>query len=96
MGKLLAPWRRWLREDVFYIVTAEEASSFKRLQTDEERQKFVELFWLRRDPTPDTIENEYKQEHYRPIAYANEAIRRGNSRLEGRPRNDLHQVRSSG
>jgi GWxTD domain-containing protein len=55
---------------VVYIITDEEKSAFKRLQTDEERQQFVEQFWLRRDPTPDSIENEYKEEHYRRIAYA--------------------------
>ena len=48
------------------------ATAFKRLQTDEEREQFIEQFWLRRDPTPDTVENEFKEEHYRRIAYANE------------------------
>ena len=46
--------------------------AFKRLKTDEEREQFIEQFWLRRDPTPDTDENEFKEEHYRRIAYANE------------------------
>ncbi len=46
--------------------------AFKQFATDEEREQFVEQFWLRRDPTPDTVENEYKEEHYRRIAYANE------------------------
>ncbi|MBV9294693.1 MAG: GWxTD domain-containing protein, partial [Acidobacteriaceae bacterium] len=55
-----------------YIITDEEKQAFKRLKTDEERQQFVEQFWLRRDPTPDTEENEYKEEHYRRIAYAND------------------------
>src|SRR5580693_6117233 len=64
------PWKKWLTQDVVYIITDEEKSAFKRLQTDEERQQFVEQFWLRRDPTPDSIENEYKEEHYRRIAYA--------------------------
>ena len=61
-----------MNEDVFYIITDEEKAAFKRLQTDEEKQQFVEQFWLRRDPTPDTEENEYKEEHYRRIAYAND------------------------
>jgi GWxTD domain-containing protein len=65
-------WRDWLNNDVAYIITAEERSAFVRLSTDEERAKFVEQFWMRRDPTPDTVENEFKQEHYRRIAYANE------------------------
>jgi GWxTD domain-containing protein len=70
--ELETPYRKWLNEDVAYIITDEERSAFKRLQTDEEREQFIEAFWARRDPTPDTIENEYKEEHYRRIAYANE------------------------
>jgi GWxTD domain-containing protein len=70
--ELETPYRRWLTEDVAYIITDEERTAFKRLQTDEERDQFIEQFWLRRDPTPDTVENEYKEEHYRRIAYANE------------------------
>ncbi|MBV9081644.1 MAG: GWxTD domain-containing protein [Acidobacteriaceae bacterium] len=70
--ELMGPWKKWLNEDVVYIITDEEKQAFKRLKTDEERQQFVEQFWLRRDPTPDTEENEYKEEHYRRIAYAND------------------------
>jgi GWxTD domain-containing protein len=70
--ELETPYRKWLNEDVSYIITDEERSAFKRLQNDEEREQFIENFWLRRDPTPDTIENEFKEEHYRRIAYANE------------------------
>jgi GWxTD domain-containing protein len=70
--ELETPWKKWLNEDVSYIITDEERKSFKQMNTDEERESFVESFWLRRDPTPDTIENEYKEEHYRRIAYANE------------------------
>src|SRR5690349_8037627 len=70
--ELEGPWKKWLNEDVIYIITDEERSAFKHLQTDEEREQFVEQFWKRRDPTPDTEENEYKEELYRRIAYANE------------------------
>ncbi len=70
--ELAGPWKKWLNEDVVYIITDEEKQAFKRLSTDEERQQFVEQFWLRRDPTPDTEENEFKEEHYRRIAYAND------------------------
>ncbi len=70
--ELETPWKKWLTEDVSYIITDEERRAFKNLQTDEEREQFVENFWLRRDPTPDTEENEFKEEHYRRIAYANE------------------------
>ena len=69
--------RRWLDEDVRWIITEEEMSAFKQLSNDEERDQFIEQFWLRRDPTPDTMENEYKEEHYRRIAYANERFQAG-------------------
>ena len=65
------PYRKWLNEDVAYIIAKEERAAFERLQTNDEREKFIEQFWLRRDPTPGTPENEFKQEHYRRIAYAN-------------------------
>jgi GWxTD domain-containing protein len=69
---LETPYKHWLNEDVAYIITDEERSAFLQLSNDEERDQFIEQFWLRRDPTPDTVENEYKEEHYRRIAYANE------------------------
>jgi GWxTD domain-containing protein len=75
--ELETPYKKWLTEDVGYIITDEERQAFKRLQTDEERQQFIEQFWLRRDPTPDTEENEFKEEHYRRIAYANERYASG-------------------
>src|SRR6185437_10769778 len=75
--ELETPYRKWLNEDVAYIITDEERSAFKRLQTDEEREQFIENFWLRRDPSADTVENEFKEEHYRRIAYANEHFASG-------------------
>lgn len=75
--ELQGPWKKWLNEDVVYIITDEEKAAFKRMHTDEERQNFVEAFWLRRDPTPETEENEYKEEHYRRIAYANDHFASG-------------------
>src|SRR5947207_1416635 len=69
--------RKWLDEDVSYIITNEERSAFKALKTDEEREQFIEQFWLRRDPTPDTVDNEFKEEHYARIAYANERFASG-------------------
>src|SRR5258706_95359 len=75
--ELETPYRKWLTEDVAYIITDEERLAFKRLNTDDEREQFIEQFWLRRDPTPDTIENEFKEEHYRRIAYANERFSSG-------------------
>jgi GWxTD domain-containing protein len=65
-------YQKWLNGDVVYIISDEERKAFQQLNTDEERGKFVEQFWLRRDPTPGTPENEFKEEIYRRIAYANE------------------------
>ncbi|HUS08306.1 MAG TPA: GWxTD domain-containing protein [Bryobacteraceae bacterium] len=75
--ELETPYRKWLNEDVGYIITDEERQAWKRMSTDDERQSFIEQFWLRRDPTPDTAENEYKEEHYRRIAYTNERFASG-------------------
>lgn len=75
--ELETPYRKWLNEDVTYIITDEERKAWKNLATDEEREQFIEQFWLRRDPTPDSQENEYKEEHYRRIAYANERYASG-------------------
>jgi len=69
--------KKWLDQDVLYIITDEEKASFKRLTTDDERYQFIESFWLRRDPSPDTIENETRDEHYRRIAYSNERFASG-------------------
>jgi len=70
-------YKKWLDEDVRWIITDEERAAFKQLSNDEERDNFIEAFWARRDPTPDTPENEFKEEHYRRIAYANEHFAAG-------------------
>jgi GWxTD domain-containing protein len=75
--ELETPYKKWMDEDVVYIISDEERKAFHQLNTDEEREQFVEQFWLRRDPTPDTEENEFKEEHYRRIAYANEHFASG-------------------
>jgi GWxTD domain-containing protein len=70
-------YKKWLSEDVAWIITDEERKAFMLLSNDEERDSFIEAFWQRRDPTPDTEENEFKEEHYRRIAYANEHFAAG-------------------
>ncbi|MGD0600113.1 MAG: GWxTD domain-containing protein [Terriglobales bacterium] len=70
--ELSKTYKKWLDEDVRWIITDQERSAFMQLSNDEERDQFIEAFWQRRDPTPDTEENEFKEEHYRRIAYANE------------------------
>jgi GWxTD domain-containing protein len=69
--------RKWLEEDAAYIISDDEKAAFKALTTDEQREQFIENFWLRRDPSPDTFENEFKEEHYARIAYANERFSSG-------------------
>ena len=75
--ELKEAYKRWLSTDVDYIITKEEKRAFLALQTDEERENFIENFWRRRDPNPDTEENEYREEYYERIAYANEKFTSG-------------------
>ncbi|MGP8227078.1 MAG: GWxTD domain-containing protein [Terracidiphilus sp.] len=70
-------YKTWLEQDVAYIITDEERKAFKALGNDEEREAFIEQFWLRRNPNPDSPENEFREEHYRRIAYANEHFAAG-------------------
>ncbi|MBZ5502286.1 MAG: GWxTD domain-containing protein [Acidobacteriia bacterium] len=65
-------YKKWLNEDVIYIIAPEERRNFLRLQTNEEREQFIEAFWQRRNPDPDSLDNTFKEEHYRRIAYVNE------------------------
>ena len=67
-----SPYKKWLSEEVPYIITGEERAAFKKLTTDDEREQFIEQFWERRNPNPGSPENEFKEEYYRRIAYANE------------------------
>jgi GWxTD domain-containing protein len=71
-NEMETPYKKWLSEEVPYIITNEERSAFKKLSTDDERESFIENFWERRNPNPGSPENEYKEEYYRRIAYANE------------------------
>jgi GWxTD domain-containing protein len=75
--ELKRAYKDWLDKDVAYIITDEERKAFKKLQTDDERERFIEEFWRRRDPDPDTDENEYREEYYERIAYANEHFASG-------------------
>ena len=72
LKELDTPYRQWLEEDVVYIIAPEERQAFLQLETNEEREQFIEQFWLRRSANPDLPENDFKEEHYRRIAYANE------------------------
>jgi len=66
-----SPYDKWVEEEVPYIITDEERQAFKKLTTDDEREKFIDSFWERRNPNPGSRENEFKEEYYRRIAYAN-------------------------
>jgi GWxTD domain-containing protein len=70
-------YQDWLDEDARWIITPGERAAFGQLASDDERDRFIEAFWQRRDPTPDTVENEFEQEHYRRILYANEHFAAG-------------------
>ena len=75
--ELKSVYKNWLEQDVSYIITDEERKAFKALKTDEERDQFIEQFWLRRDPDPDTPENEYKEQYWERVQYANEKFTSG-------------------
>src|ERR1041385_3652931 len=75
--ELEGAYKKWLEQDVGYIITDEERKVFKSLQNDEEREQFIEQFWLRRNPDPESLTNDYKEEHYRRISYANQHFASG-------------------
>jgi len=64
-------YKQWLEEEVVYIIVPIEREVFLKLETDRERDLFIEAFWKHRDPTPSTPENEFRKEHYRRISYVN-------------------------
>jgi GWxTD domain-containing protein len=76
-NELKGPYKKWVDEDVRWIITDQELKAFKSLSNDEERDNFIEQFWQRRNPDPDSPENEYREENYRRIAYANEHFAAG-------------------
>ncbi len=91
--ELETPYRKWLNEDVSYIITDEERAAFKRLSTDEEREQFIEQFWLRRDPTPDTRRERVQGRALPPHRLRQRALRLRHPRLEDGPRTHLHHLR---
>jgi GWxTD domain-containing protein len=76
-NELSDTYKTWLNQDVVWIISDEEKKAFKSLTNDEERDAFIEQFWLRRNPDPDSQDNEFREEHYRRIAYANEHFAAG-------------------
>jgi len=75
--ELKGPYKTWLDQEVPYIITDEERKAFLSLSNDEEREAFIENFWQRRNPNPDSPENEFREEHYRRIQYANDHFAAG-------------------
>jgi len=73
-------YKRWVEEEVIYIITPREKDVFLQLGTDKEREIFIEAFWKQRDPTTGTPRNEFKEEHYRRLSYANGFFGRGTPR----------------
>lgn len=75
--ELKKAYQVWKKEDVALIITPAELAAFDKLETDDEREQFIKIFWDQRDPDPDTEENEFKEEHYERLAYANEHFTSG-------------------
>jgi GWxTD domain-containing protein len=76
LGELSEAHRKWIEEEVPYIITDREKEVFLQLQTVEERDRFIDAFWSRRDPNPATPINEFREEHYKRIEYANQFLGR--------------------
>ena len=81
---LPAAARFWLAEDVLDIITPEERRAFLSLKTDEDRDNFIDLFWARRNPDPDSSRNAFEEEHYKRIVFANEKYGTARSKVLGR------------
>ena len=75
--RLPKTYKKWLEEEVVYIITPREKNAFKQLETDKQRNLFIEEFWRQRDPVPSSPQNEFREEHYRRIEYANKWFGRG-------------------
>jgi GWxTD domain-containing protein len=75
--ELLPVYREWLNGPVSYIITPEERAAFLHLETNEERENFIENFWERRNPDPGSADNAFKEDYYERIAYANEHFSSG-------------------
>ncbi len=69
-NEIPAQHKKWADEEVLYIISDNEREVFKSLRTDEEREGFIRTFWRRRDPTPETPVNEFREEHYRRLEWA--------------------------
>jgi len=96
LKELDSAYRQWLTEDVTYIISPDERNAFLQLDTNEEREQFIEQFWLRRSSNPDLPENDFKEEHYRRIAYANEHYASGIPGWKDRSRPHVHHVGPGG
>jgi GWxTD domain-containing protein len=75
--ELKGTYKTWLGQEVTYIISDDERKAFMTLSNDEERDSFIEAFWQRRNPNPDSPENEFRDEHYRRIQYANDHFAAG-------------------
>ena len=94
--ELDTPYKKWLDEDVVYIITPEERSAFLHLQTNEEREQFIEQFWLRRNPDPGFARKHLQRRALSPHRLYQRTLRLGHSRLEDRSRPHLHHVGPAG
>src|SRR5258708_17115885 len=83
--ELRGPYKKWLDEDVAWIITDEERQAFRQLSNDEGRDQVIEAFWQRRDPPPNTEEHQYQEEHYQRIPFPNQHFPAGLPRLKHDP-----------
>ncbi len=72
-------YEKWLKEEVVWIIGAEERKAFEQLRDNAARDRFIEEFWARRDPTPGTPANEYREEHAARLKYVTQHFREGST-----------------
>lgn len=69
--------KNWHKKDVNHIITKAEAAEYKKLKKSEDQELYIELFWAKRDPTPNTRKNEFREQYYQRLAHAEGAFRYG-------------------
>lgn len=77
VGQNVKNLRNWHREEVTHIITKSEAAEYRKLKKDEDRKNFIELFWAKRDPTPSTEKNEFREVYYARLAHVEKTFRYG-------------------
>ena len=96
LKELDTPYKQWLNEDVIYIISPEERNAFGQLATNEEREQFIEQFWLRREQQPGLARERIQGRALPPHRVRQRALRFGYPGMEDGSRPHLHHVGTAG